>query len=81
MHDHEHTPDDRPDPSDKRQEQLKETNDDISLVLVQASSNDGSNAEEEEVQDTTDDGNCLLARSVLGRDLKTNLLEDAHHPC
>ena len=79
MDDHEDTPDDRPDPSDKRQKQLNDTDEDVNLVLVKAASDDCSNTKEEEVQDTADDCDSSLARSVLGGDLKTNLLEDADH--
>jgi len=77
--DHEDTPDNRPDPTDQRNKELEDTNDDISLVFVKTTSDDSSDTKQEEVQDTADDCDGALAGSILGGDLKTDLLEDVHH--
>ena len=79
MQDHEDTPDDRPDPADERQEELKQTDNDISRASADRTGDDSADAEQAAVDDATNNGQAALSGGVLGLDLDEDLLHNANH--
>jgi len=76
--DHEDTPDDGPDPANEGKDELEDTDDDISDIAIESTSDEGTNAEEEAVDDTEDKTKSSAARSLKASSVGDDITSKTH---